>query len=87
MNDASEVLSTIYDALIDQGFRELVTSCFGLEVDEFVECDRCLMKSHEHSYTQYFQVRISAATPWSALPNGTALCFALPNDENSLATC
>jgi hypothetical protein len=57
MNDAAEVLRMIYDALIDQGHRDMVTSCFGLDIHESVRCRHCDMETHALRYTQYFQVQ------------------------------
>jgi hypothetical protein len=63
MNDAAEVLRMMYDALIDQGHRDLVTSCFGLDIHESVRCRHCDMETHALRYTQYFQVHfVSAAS-------------------------
>jgi hypothetical protein len=36
MNDASEVLRTLYESLEDAGYSKLVTECFGLEIGELV---------------------------------------------------
>ena len=57
MNDAAEVLRMLYDALIQQGHRDMVTACFGLDIHESVRCRHCDMETHALRYTQYFQVR------------------------------
>ena len=56
MNDAAEVLRMLYDALIQQGHRDMVTTCFGLDIHESVRCRHCDMETHALRYTQYFQV-------------------------------
>mmetsp|Transcript_6031 Transcript_6031/g.17259 ORF Transcript_6031/g.17259 Transcript_6031/m.17259 type:complete len:957 (-) Transcript_6031:564-3434(-) len=60
MNDASEVLRTLYEALEACGLSDLVTANFGLEVSEAVNCRVCDMRSHLNVYMQYF-ANVSAA--------------------------
>ena len=64
MNDAGEVLLTIYE-LINQGVAALrqygmaadvadLDAIFGLAVHEYVHCSACQLSSHDSHYTQYF---------------------------------
>ena len=77
MNDAAEVLRMLYDALIQQGHRDMVTACFGLDIHESVRCRHCDMETHALRYTQYFQVRNSTCITFHHcphLPYGAAMC-------------
>jgi hypothetical protein len=73
MNDAAEVLRMLYDALIQQGHRDMVTACFGLDIHESVRCRHCDMETHALRYTQYFQVRSRQCT-------SAVLCLNVPYD-------
>jgi hypothetical protein len=63
MNDAGEVLLTIYE-LINQGVSALrnygmaadvdLDAAFGLTVHEYVHCAACDLNTHDSRYTQYF---------------------------------
>jgi hypothetical protein len=56
MSDAGEVLLAIYGRIeaLRPAAAQALAVVFGLGVQEYVYCDKCNMKSHSHSYTQYF---------------------------------
>ena len=78
MSDAGEVLLALYgriEALDAEAAQELAAA-FGLRVQEYVYCEGCELKSHLHTYTQYFyntQVRTKEESDCQV---GLALCFA-----------
>ncbi|KAL4450736.1 hypothetical protein ABPG77_001092 [Micractinium sp. CCAP 211/92] len=56
MNDAGEVLLTLYERTIRTGAaaEDAVNAIFGLSVEEQVKCARCGKATHCSSYTQFF---------------------------------
>ena len=56
MNDAGEVLLTIYERIMatSQAAQAAVHAVFGLPVAEHIACDACNKTTHESKYTQYF---------------------------------
>lgn len=64
----------LYDALIQQGHRDMVATCFGLDIHESVRCRHCDMETHALRYTQYFQVRRLSCTGSLSLPYHAVMC-------------
>ena len=63
MADAAEVLSSMYDCFlrVSSAFRAAsdvspVQAMFGLEMGEFVFCDRCRLKTHVLSFNTFFHL-------------------------------
>ena len=56
MNDAGEVLLTIYERIraLSPGAAAVVDASFGLHVSESVHCSACKKVTHLSEYTQYF---------------------------------
>ncbi|KAL4433818.1 hypothetical protein ABPG75_000259 [Micractinium tetrahymenae] len=58
MNDAGEVLLTIYESIQAveqaQGLPSSVQACMGLTVKEAMHCKSCKVVTHRSDYTQYF---------------------------------
>lgn len=63
----------IYEALIKQGYGDIVNSCFGLDVQESVRCRHCDLETHMLRYTQYFQV-CSCGAPRTGASNNMHRC-------------
>lgn len=58
MNDAGEVLLTIYERVMDltgQSQDGPVQRIFGLPVDEHVQCHSCGRITQQNNYTQFYQ--------------------------------
>ena len=63
MADAAEVLSSMYDCFlrVSSAFRAAtvvspVQAMFGLEMSEFVYCERCRLKTHSLSFNTFFHL-------------------------------
>ena len=56
MNDAGEVLLTIYERVmgVSPAAAAAVDATFGLSVSEHVQCSSCRKVTQQSSYTQYF---------------------------------
>lgn len=77
MNDAGEVLLTIYERVMGVSPEgELLNTLFGLPLSEHVQCHSCGLTTRQSSYMQYFhstQVRVGAGGSATAMLNATQL--------------
>lgn len=53
MNDAAEVLLTLYNCVRAAAGEAELDAVFGLAMREYVNCSACGLDTHAYSYTQY----------------------------------
>ena len=79
MNDAGEVLLTIYERVmgVSRAAAAAVDAIFGLSVSEHVQCSSCRKVTQQSSYTQYFyNTQVGGGVAGS--PFGDASCVLQP---------
>ena len=73
MNDASEVLLELFDALTAAG-HAFVDDVFGLRIDEHVHCEHCDLDTQKHAYVKHVHVVSATALRMACygFPDGVA---------------
>ena len=73
MNDASEVLLELFDALTTAG-HAFVDDVFGLRIDEHVHCEHCDLDTQKHAYVKHVHVVSATALRMACygFPDGVA---------------